>query len=67
MEDLDVNNILEVAEIRKMISHKKNLLEIFDEILRKVNVKINVESVVKSIQDEDIPNDILLESDTDSD
>lgn len=41
MEDLDVNNIIEIKEIRKLISHKKNLLEIFDEIIQKVNIKIN--------------------------
>ena len=67
MEDLDVNNILEIAEIRKMISHKKHLVDMFDEILKKVNVKINAEKMVKSIKDEDIPNDMLLESDEEED
>tara|TARA_R100000388_G_scaffold94665_1_gene82650 strand:- start:975 stop:1166 length:192 start_codon:yes stop_codon:yes gene_type:complete len=63
MEDLDVNNIIEIKEIRKLISHKKNLLEIFDEIIQKVNIKINDKdsSLISKVVD------VASETDSDSD
>lgn len=39
--DLDLDNVLEVIEIRKLISHKKNLLEFFDELIKIKNLTIN--------------------------
>tara|TARA_R100001086_G_C11831041_1_gene256609 strand:- start:1236 stop:1424 length:189 start_codon:yes stop_codon:yes gene_type:complete len=39
--DLDLDNVLEVKEIRKLISHKKNLLEFFDELIKIKNLTIN--------------------------
>tara|TARA_R100001440_G_scaffold7114_5_gene14237 strand:+ start:1346 stop:1576 length:231 start_codon:yes stop_codon:yes gene_type:complete len=41
MEELNIGNILEAQEIRNLIRHKKNLLEFFDELIEKVNKKIN--------------------------
>jgi len=42
MEELNIGNILEAQEIRNLIRHKKNLLEFFDELIEKVNKKINL-------------------------
>lgn len=66
MEDLDVNNIIEIKEIRKLISHKKNLLEIFDEIIQKVNIKINDKdsSLISKVVDCD---ETMDSTDSDSD
>lgn len=41
--DLDLDNVLEVIEIRKLISHKKNLLEFFDELIKVKNIMLTDE------------------------
>ena len=66
MDNLDVRNIIEVETIRKLISHEKKLLEIFDEILEKVNIKINVEQTVVDMKDPPTACmiDMLLETDS---
>jgi hypothetical protein len=38
--DLDLENILEINEIRKLISHKKNLLIFFDELIKVKNINL---------------------------
>lgn len=38
--DLDLDNILEINEIRKLISHKKNLLQFFDELIKVKNINL---------------------------
>lgn len=38
--DLDLQNILEINEIRKLISHKKNLLDFFDELIKVKNINL---------------------------
>jgi len=58
--DLDLDNVLEVAEIRALISHKKNLLQFFNELINLKNIKLNVD-----IMDEDLPNDTLYPTDSD--
>jgi len=54
--DLDLSEVIEIKEIRKLISHKKNLLEFFDELIKIRNLRIN-----------DYPVGDDLESETDSD
>jgi len=39
--DLDLSEVIEIKEIRKLISHKKNLLEFFDELIKIRNLRIN--------------------------
>jgi len=39
--DLDLDNVLEIKEIRKLISHEKKLLEFFDELIKLKNITIN--------------------------
>ena len=43
MDPLDLMNVIEVQEIRSRISDNDKLLEFFDEIIKKVNKKINNE------------------------
>jgi len=38
--NLDLENILEINEIRKLISHKKNLLIFFDELIKVKNINL---------------------------
>ena len=38
--DLDLDNVLEVIEIRALISHKKNLLEFFNELIKVKNIML---------------------------
>jgi len=59
--DLNLDNVLEVIEIRKLISHKKNLLEFLDELIKVKNLMINESSDNESSASE------AGETDTDSD
>ena len=43
MDPLDLMNVFEAQEIRSLINHNDKLLEFFDEIIKKVNKKINNE------------------------
>ena len=61
--DLDLDNVLEVNEIRKLISHKKNLLDFFDEIIKIKNIEVNAKIINT---DYELPNDTLYPSDTSS-
>tara|TARA_R100000805_G_C3623651_1_gene129733 strand:+ start:3248 stop:3451 length:204 start_codon:yes stop_codon:yes gene_type:complete len=60
--DLDLDNVLEVNEIRKLISHKKNLLEFFDELIKIKNIEVNTQIINT---DYELPNDTLYSSDSD--
>ena len=57
MEKLDINNIIETQEIKNLRRHKKELLEFFDELIKKINKRINEEKPVITFNienDEDI-------------
>jgi len=60
--DLDLDNIIEIKEIRKLISHKKNLLEFFDELIKIKNIEVNTQIINT---DYELPNDTLYSSDSD--
>lgn len=62
MEKLDINNIVEVQEIKELICHRLDLLKYFNELIHRVNQDINQEKECFYIKEEDIPNDQLLES-----
>ena len=49
MEKLDINNILEIQEIKNLIRHKRNLITFFDELIEKVNIKINDEKPIYQV------------------
>jgi hypothetical protein len=59
MEKLDINNIIETQEIKNLIRHKKELLEFFDELIKKINKRINEEKPVITFNIE-IDEDIIL-------
>ncbi len=60
--DLDLNDVLEVKEIRGLISHEKNLLTFFNELIKIKNIQINKNIETSDDEkDEDIPNDLLYE------
>ena len=56
--DLDLENILEINEIRNLISHKKNLLIFFDELIKVKNI---------NLQDNESFYSLSCSEDTDSD
>ena len=43
MESLDVKNIIEINQIRKIISGSPNLLKVLDEIIKVANIRLNDE------------------------
>jgi hypothetical protein len=49
--DLDLDNVFEIKEIRKLISHEKKLLEFFDELIKIKNITINNSSDYESDND----------------
>lgn len=61
--DFDLNDIIEIKEIRELISHKKNLLDFFDEIIKIKNIEVNA-NIINT--DYELPNDTLYPSDTSS-
>ena len=61
--DLDLDNIIEIKQIRKLISHDKKLLEFFNEIIKIKNIEVNA-NIMNT--DYELPNDTLYPSDTSS-
>jgi len=55
--DLDLKNIFEIKEIRKLISHDKKLLEFFDELINIKNIMINESSESETETDSDYSTD----------
>ncbi len=54
MEPLDINNIIEVQDIKNIIRHHQNLLDFFDDMIEKINKQINNEKPVLNIHLDDI-------------
>ena len=61
MESLDINNVIEVQQIKELILDKPKLLKFFNELIIRVNEDLNDEKVCFYIKEEDIPHDHLLE------
>lgn len=61
--DFDLNDIIEIKEIRELIAHKKNLLDFFNEIIKIKNIEVNA-NIINT--DYELPNDTLYPSDTSS-
>ena len=49
MEKLDINNVIEAQEIKNLIRHKKNLIDFFEDMIKKINIQINDEKPVFKI------------------
>ena len=72
MEQLDINNVVEVQEIKELICHRRDLLMYFNELIDKVNIKINNSdgkrcNVPDSKDDLENLREMILESDETSD
>ena len=50
---MDLENILEINEIRNLISHKKNLLIFFDELIKVKNINLQDDESFYSDTDSD--------------
>lgn len=50
MEKLDINNVIEAQEIKNLIRHKKNLLNFFEDMIKKINIQLNDEKPIFKIQ-----------------
>ena len=59
--DLDLQNIFEIKEIRRLITHDKKLLEFFDELIKIKNIMINESSESESETESD--SDYFTDSD----
>lgn len=49
MEKIDIDNVIEVQHIRKLISQHKNLVDFFDVLIKKLNIDLNIEREVESM------------------
>ena len=63
IEKLDVNNIIEVKQIRGCLQHRPELLAFYEILLNCCNNKINNETAVSSMEIEDNDFDTFLCSD----
>ena len=53
IEKLDIANIIEVAEIRKILSNHPDLLSMFEILIIMCNNRINKEQIVKRMEIEE--------------
>lgn len=66
IEKLNIGNIIEVNEIKSILSKDKNLLDIFNTILKIANKSLNMEELEESIEDSESEKSISVYSDTSS-
>jgi len=65
IEKLNIGNIFEINEIKSILSKDKNLLDIFNTILKIANKSLNMEELEESIEDSESEKSISVYSDTD--
>ena len=53
MDPLDLNNVIEVQQIKQLIKPFNKLTEFFDELIEKINKQINSEKQIQDIKLED--------------
>ena len=56
---MDTDNIMEIQQIKSLLSHDKYLLQLFNQILKIVNKKIDINDSSESESDSDDDYDIL--------
>jgi len=66
IEKLNIGNIFEINEIKSILSKDKNLLDIFNTILKIANKSLNMEELEESIEDSESEKSISIYSDTES-
>jgi ABC-type transport system involved in cytochrome bd biosynthesis fused ATPase/permease subunit len=67
MEELSCDNIIEINHIKKLISHEKKLLKIFDDIIVIANIKLNKEKTCASLPIEENTEPLLSDHSSDED
>ena len=65
IEKLDIANIIEVAEIRKILSNHPDLLSMFEILIIMCNNRINKEQIVHTIEIEENVEPDLSDDDED--
>jgi len=65
VEKLNIGNIFEINEIKSILSKDKNLLDIFNTILKIANKSLNMEELEESIEDSESDKSISIYSDSD--
>lgn len=66
-EKLNIGNIIEINEIKSILSKDKNLLDIFNMVLKIANKSLNMEEIEDIIEDTETEKSISIYSDSDSD
>ena len=66
IEKLNIGNIFEINEIKSILSKDKNLLSLFNTILKIANKSLNMEELEESIEDSESEKSISVYSDTSS-
>tara|TARA_R110001592_G_scaffold350333_1_gene646395 strand:+ start:391 stop:627 length:237 start_codon:yes stop_codon:yes gene_type:complete len=67
MEKLDLGNIIEIQQIKNILSKDKNLLIMFNQLLKIVNKKVNNENIDEIIDETDTEKSFSIYSDSESD
>lgn len=65
-EKLNIGNIIEINEIKSILSKDKNLLDIFNLVLKVANKSLNMEEIEEIIEDTETEKSISVYSDTSS-
>ena len=66
MEKLSCDNIIEINYIKQLISHKENLLKVFNDIIVVVNINLNKEIPCVSLPLEENTEPTLSDHSSDS-
>lgn len=65
IEKLNIGNIIEINEIKSILSKDKNLLDIFNLVLKVANKSLNMEEIEEIIEDTETEKSISVYSDSD--
>ncbi len=66
IEKLNIGNIIEINEIKSILSKDKNLLDIFNMVLKIANKSLNMEEIEDIIEDTETEKSISIYSDSSS-
>ena len=67
MDPLDLNNVIEVQQIKQLIRPFNKLTEFFDDLIEKINKQINSEKQIQDITLDDFVNLELSDHSSDDD
>jgi thymidine phosphorylase len=66
IEKLNIGNIIEINEIKSILSKDKNLLDIFNMVLKIANKSLNMEEIEDIIEDTETEKSISIYTDSSS-